>query len=492
MPALAVAISSAASYAISAAVGLSAFSWTVLGKWFLAGLILGAVYQILGPKRPGPPGYRETMREVQIRAVARRRTVLGTVRVGGVIMHIEVTGTGKQKTIHIAQAVSDGACHSIGDVFVDGTLITKTRDSSGVHRGTGDYANHFILYEYLDADGTQGTAFHTATTATSAFQANGLSWFYCALTQNNYTDANDRLYTSTLPRIEVVLSGRKLTWPGQSTPTYTANAAAIHYWRLVERKKVDPANIDRASFDSAYAICNATVTTPLPSGPGYSTYSSTALTYEINTSVFADEEEQGVIEAFNTAIQGYTFQMNGTWYIRPGANRVPVDHIGPEDIVETGDFQAAPELQGRCNQASFSLPQSEAHSYLEYTLPVYRDTNAVASDGGDYPLDFGDLRCVNDPISARRLLKIQLARLRAAKTWSYVIYPGELFERARRIKPTDVITVTDPELGLENERMEVTQTVLNPPPEFSMGISLRSAPAALYEHVGEVPPAIPQ
>ena len=495
MPAIAAGIASAISYALPFVIGTAGtatFSWVALGKAFLVGAALGLVFQALAPNSGGGAAYRSQARRLEFESVARRRVVLGEARVGGAVALMEVSGTGKTKTLHMVVVLGDGSYDSIQEVWIDGKKLTYTRaaGTSGEEKfhlltGTGDYAGYFSCHEYFAADGSQGSACRTNTAADANFALNGVSWAYLQLTQNNYSDASDRVWKSARPRVEFVVRGLKFEYPGSNAGgEWTRNAAAIHYWRLKYRKRVSDQVIDVPSFNAAYAVCNETVNTVLPSS-GYDNYKSSDIRYAIDGVVWSNEEEEGLIQEMNKAWGGHLVEHSGTYYFRPGVDRPATDHFGEKDIVSTGDFTAAPPLQERVNMATAKLAQSSAHDWNDFQVPYVRDGAAITSDGGEYRQDWGQFRFVSNPITLQRLISNLLKKARAAQTFQYIVYPGANFHRASLI-PTDIITVSDERNGLSSERMEVQQVVINP--DLSFGITLRGAPTGSNSTATTVPP----
>ena len=474
MPALAAGLASALSYVVPFITGTAAakFSFLALGKAFLVGVGLGLLFQALAPNSGGGAAYREQARRLEFSAVARRRHIIGRVRCGGVVCHMEVTGTGKTKTLHMAIVLGDGPMDAIEAVWVEGKQIPTSR-SRGVLRGTGDYQGRFACHEYLNATGTQGSAFHRATSARTSFRLNGVSWTYVALTQNNYTDPDDRLWKSARPRIEFVVRGLKFSTPHSSTPVWSRNAADVRYWFLKERMNVPDEVIDIPSYTAARAVCESTVTTPLPTGPQYSSYEGSDLRYAVDGVIFSDEENQGLIEELDKCWAGNMVEHSGIFHFRPGANRVPVDHFGAEDIIESGDFIASVPLPERIGSATAKCAQSAPHDFQPYQLPVVKNQSAINADGREYRADFGQYRFVCNPITAQRLVANAIERSRQGQSYQYVVFPGIGFSRSR-IVPSDIITVTDERNGLENARMEVQQTVWQP--DMSWAITVRAAP----------------
>ena len=59
-------------------------------------------------------------------------------------------------------------------------------------------------------------------------------------------------WRSAVDPVELLVRGMRVTWPGQSTPTYTQNAAALRYWYDTE---ILGRTVELEGFNAAYAIC---------------------------------------------------------------------------------------------------------------------------------------------------------------------------------------------------------------------------------------------
>lgn len=65
-----------------------------------------------------------------------------------------------------------------------------------------------------------------------------------------------------IPNLQPLVRGMRITWPGQTTPRWTRNAAAIRHWREVHLRGRDPATICIACFHEAHRISGRSVPTP--------------------------------------------------------------------------------------------------------------------------------------------------------------------------------------------------------------------------------------
>ena len=183
--------------AVGALVGTA--SAAIAGTSLLTGaLISGALagaQALLAPKPPkfspaGAAAVRPDTRGTAIAGVEGARWVLGTARTAGSLKFYQETASGR--VVWMAFALSEGACESIERVFVDGKEVTFTRSANALTLGMStdgetNYAGKAFIYQYFDADGTQGTEIRAACsnfTANHKFEE--VSWMAVKLTQPAY------------------------------------------------------------------------------------------------------------------------------------------------------------------------------------------------------------------------------------------------------------------------------------------------------------------
>ena len=269
----------------------------------------------------------------------------------------------------------------------------------------------------------------------SSHRLNGVSWVFVEFYQPVWEDVNDRFW-QRLPDMEFVCEGLKLTWPGQSTPTYTRNNAAILHWMLTELRNVDPATIDRASFDAAYALCEQDVTVELPEA--YSDFSATSKRYAFDYII-----ESGKLDAANTALNaawaGQWLEDFGKILMLPGRQGSPVMTLDDSNTVGAPQLIPSRPLEDRINSIECTIPASSAREWTPETLPTFTDTPARNKDGQLRAWNLA-LDGVTDPIAAARLTAIWLRRTREQRTVSLRVRPGDTHEIIRSLKIGDAVT----------------------------------------------------
>ena len=412
--------------------------------------------------------------------------VVGRRRTGGVMVFYKETSGGR--VLQLALVLSEGACDSIERIWADGEEVTFSRSGNRLS-GSDAYQGKIEVYEYFDADGTQGAELRSAAGAdwSAAHRLHGLSWVYAVLTQPDYGEGEDRRFWTSRPDLEFLMRGIKITWPGQATPTWSENAAALRYWFLRTRRGIPDAAIDHASVRAAVTLCGAQVTADLPEG--YEDYDATSARYAVNGVIHAADDPEQVEAELDFAWQGWVVETAGVHHFRPGADRTIARTITPGDIIAIEGIQPAPALQDRINAAAMSLAQSREHDWLEVSLPEFNDTDAQDRDGERLPKDLGARAFVADPIAGGRLLATQIRRARANATFTYRLKSGRDMGWLA-VMPSDWVLIDDPEHGLDDFQAMVTRSVINP--DWTVTLDLIEQPNGVYADTLHLPALKPR
>ena len=508
----------------------------VLGHFIIGAIVsTGAalVSRLLRPRQT-PLEALDGSRHTILTEVSPARWVLGEARVPGVLCYWGSSG----RTARMGLILSEGACEKIdGQMWVDGHAIKldRTADTAGdllTPITSSEYHGKIKVREYFKADGTQGT--HLRTTAstitytydqgdgtydmsptpftefqrytdpdsnvvtapfvtpypewTTDHKMTGLSWVYVELTQPEYgQDLNKRFWTR-VPNLEFLVKGIKIAWPGQTTPMWTENAAALRYWWETERRGRLAANIHAGDFTTAYNNCEQTIDlTGLPEE--FTAYRGTPKRYTINGVVSAGDDISQVEDQFDAAWAGEVIEVAGMLRFRPGVdNSVAPLSIGDSDILEPPVAQPWSSLQDRINAVTAEISQSQHHEWTKFGVPQYVDTAAHERDG---ILRSGDIRLayVNDPIAAGRLQAVNLRRARESLRLELTVKPGKNFEHMALI-PTDRVRVTNTEFGLDDTRMEVERVFVRE--DWAVELTLREDLDGTYDNTLVLPPLNPR
>ena len=392
-------------------------------------------------------------------AVSPARYIYGEALTGGVVAY----AFSHNRDMWVVYAISRGACDSITGLYIDGKRQTLARTAAGVITITsGKYAGQVKLWEEFAADGSTTGAGAVNLRAvynsdwTEHHKGVGVSYVIAKLTQ---TERDNEGVFSGFPELMFAVKGRKITWPGQSTPVWTENAAAVIYDYLRVRRGVPAAEIDNAAFQAAYAICNAQVPVSRPDSR-YSDWDATEMRYAINGIVFADDDPDRVQTEFGFAIRGNVYEWNGKFRINAGANRTPTMTITDADIIEVESVTVAPSLSDRINVATMGLDQSRYHEFQSYAAPEVVDQVQLDRDGERLEKNLGTRFLINSPAALDRLLVGNMRRARSSMSVTLRLLPGRLMKWLT-LQPTTLCSITNRVHGLENWWGEVSAVSLN-------------------------------
>ena len=305
----------------------------------------------------------------------------------------------------------------------------------------------------------------------------------------------DGVWSDGVPSLSFLVKGAKIIWPGcprdadgEPVPTWTANAAAVRWWWLTERRGVDPALIDLEAFRAAYELCEETLYYSLPpslvapkTGETWTPYQTVSKRYEIHGAIFSTDPKVRVEEAMNRAWAGGVNLVDGVFAFEPGRRREPSWLITPQDILEPPQAQLALSNQQRISGIRVSLTQSRDHEHRPAEMHPALDPSREG------PIrNLGALRFVQDPLAAGRLSAIALRDLVRDRRFSIRIRPGDRM-RHYRIRPGEAVRVLAPDIGLAGEVLvvESVETMLD------WSLSLVLAPQIDWRDAFVAPPVKP-
>ena len=440
----------------------------------------------------------------------------------------------------MALVLSEGECGRIRNrVKIDGQSVplVRTADADGdllKPQAASKFADKIEFREYFKGDGTQGTHMRTAAPTetytydqgdgtygsfpnygtefqrrqgqdepyvtpfpewTAAHQLQGLSWVYVRLTQPEYGTDIDKRFWTRVPNLEFLVDGLKITWPGEATPTTTSNAAAVRYWWETERRGRVASAIDAASFTAAYALSDEDVDAtnggadPLPAG--YDAWPTTSKRYSIRGVFASGDDIGGVEDRLDVAWAGEVVESAGSLYFRPGVDRPSLLSIGDAQIIEPPVARPWPALQERVNALTGEIPQSAQHDWSSLSLPQVPEsvTPAALERAGGKRSGHVRLAYISDPLTAGRLLAVNLRRGQESLRIQVVVTPGETFERTGLI-PTDRVLLTNSEYGLVQSRFEVERVLIRQ--DGAVALTLREDLVGTYDDTLVLPPLEPR
>ena len=464
---------------VAATAGIAAVTLATFATPALITLGVGIITRALAPKPPRFAGVdalavdpvtqatRGATERTINAAVTPERYIVGTVRCTGRIVWVHVdddeevinadTSRDTVSSLHMAMVLSQDSCEGIQEVWLDGTQKTVTKSTENGH--SIYKADGFELHEYFKADGTEGSeCFAAAAGAELSFNAadvsaQGVSWCYIKLTQNDYgTDLDTRRYNK-VPNIEFVVKGIKIA-AGRDpagTKAYTENAAIIRKWWMTERRGIDYRLINKTYYRAAISRCDTMIDISNLTNFDSSAMNTDLARYTINGIIHSGDDVKRIEEDMDFAWDGAVVEWDGEYLFRPGGQRTSVKEITGEDIVEEPLYRPGTVLSA--NRFICDIPQSEWHDYLPYTLTV-DDTGKQQYDGSIETVNLGRTDLVSNPAQAANLLRSAARRARASSSIEITVMPGDNFENTVLI-PGDKITLNLPELSLSDAEFMV-------------------------------------
>ena len=395
------------------------------------------------------------------------RWILGRARVGGMLVFydeqpkdLDTLGnptdeSSRPTTVQMAVVISEGPIDGIEKVWANGEevpIISRTADNDGIHLNFGGpLVGNIAVWEYFAADGTGGHSLRVRSPRwTTQHKLIGKSWVHIELNQNDYGDNPEDRVWDGFPEIEFLIRGQKISWPGQVTPVWTENAAAIRYWHLVELCGIDPNMIDLASFHAAYATCNERIDFQIPPQFIEEGYQRVTTRYTINGVITSEDNLSNLTNEFDFCWQGNLVEANARYYFRPGEDRVVTETLTDIDILEVVSIQVAPILQDRVNSMSMELLQSNTKQWQRQDIPRQTDelSRLNRDNGEELWLNLGSRRFIQNPVVAIRLLAIALRRAQNLDTYIYRVAPGTKLQWLRVI-PGDYLTLNHEALDIQ-------------------------------------------
>ena len=482
----------------------SAIGFTIAGSAILGGAVLyGGIATIqygvtkLFAKKPvqqqlrfGDPARSRTL---QVASDSDAVWVLGRVRIAGfLVWHyeaslppiIDINKPEARRASHdmdLCIVLSEGPCEGLNAVYIDGSAISLQRGSNAYtdsiyYEAGGEYNGKLKMWFYANGGDSPPQSLRAISTYWDGnHTGKDLCFVHVKLTQPGYQlQDSDRKFWDKWPQIEFVLDGIKITWPGQTTPTFTRNAAALRYWFETERRGRPVSAFDEQSVRDAITYCDETV--------------QSDLRYAIDGIVTAGDGPDVVATEMDFAWQGEVAEINGTLYFYAGRNIPNSEGVSiniKNEGIESVGVKPAPALNQRINQVTVTLNQSRDHNWLTHDIDAIKDTDAIERDGEVRPSDIGNKVFISNPNTARRLMAIALRRARASAVYTYRLRPGDDFENCQ-IYPNSLVLLTDEEYGLEASRMLVIQTSLAE--DWSVVLSMIEFPDNIYDDTTFLPP----
>lgn len=462
----------------------------ILSAASLAATSASIAHQLITGNPSVKPGLRTTTQRVTKRAY---RWVLGTARVKGLpIFSRDVDPPGSEYTdLWQVILLSEGSISRIREVYIGGEKVTFDRsgeDGSAKLVGNGKWLheNGNILFEAWERFGADGTIqFPTGPDAPDLTDKVGgvfpdgqpaIQWdeehtgfgFSAVIIhlrskvgrRSEPQPVGKKVWRTFPNNLEFVVDGCKLTWPGNSTPTFTRNPMHHIGWILENRAQIDQ-TVHIPTFNHSVRVCDEDVTytdDQLPPEYQAAGYDKTTKRYESGCIMEAGTEEE-TYKQLLLACAGRADIAGGLLYLRAGEppdfTNAPLLRVPEDTVKQFPSFIPGLPEEERVNIITSRLQQDENNNWTPQSMRDIEDGPAMERDRKRYPHDMGELKCVQNKIQAARIgtiLARQLARGTAG--FGYHAKAGLDMERLGWLPGTGII-VNNPLDGLADARQVI-------------------------------------
>lgn len=486
--------------------GAGALGWSSAASAFAAFVVSIAVtdYQKTQAKEKARAAAAAAARDrtITIRSgIAPRRIVLGTVRLGGVLMHSEFVGD-DQEFLDQVYALTHGEISEFVGLYLDDEFVAVADIVDGVPT-TGKYSGAAVIAErlvhvetipegspsatitlphvpsdptdvqaILDNGGVGDTSSQTPLTISSVVGA--------VVTLSEPVSGNVHVHYSSQanPRVPLRVQGfmgtesqATTTWPGVSTPMWTAdhrlrgvsgfrtltrtdsnvyaqglpNPSAVlrgpkgvnghrvwdprtsayldytsnpallaAWWRTLPRREggcgVPDSWIDWPSVAAAANVCDELLSVKKLDGSGYENVKR----YECHTVLDLDEQspDENLQVILSTMAGDFPFA-GGKYYCYAGAFRAATITLTDDDIAGDEPVTFAPLVGADQTPPNVMTGRiySSAHNWVQTGVPAVQNTSYITADGQEEPLEL-DLVATTDLRQANYLMGVRLEQMR--------------------------------------------------------------------------------
>ena len=486
--------------------GLTLFGGAIKGAAAAAVLSFTTTLLTSGIAMMMSKGIEATSRNFGTKATVRnstapRQVVYGQTEVGGVVAHMEVTGTDNH-LLHMIILLAGHEIESLVAVKINGKRCAVTGNTTTTTIGgqtvfnvnlsdfmNQDNANRFTtsghLVRFSFNDGSQ--------TAADGFARNLLP--SSIPTTHKYTDCAyvymamvfDADKNPQIPDLKFEVKGKKCFDPRSNSTAFTSNPALIIRDYLTDTTyglKATSSEIndstDAGGFAAAANICDQDVT--LANG------SSTEDRYTANGFTDMTASPEGVLSGLLTSMAGKVTYTNGKFNLFAGAAQTPSLTITDEDLLAPVALTTKPSTGDLYNTVKAVYVDSD--TYVGTDAPVFQDSTFLSQDtpSGESSANYVKQLEIQLPFTtssstADRLGKIALKTSRQSK----IIDVTTTLE-FMRLQPGDWVYVTNERLSFSQKTFVVLSTNMeisedqNGVPVSATRLSLQEVESSVFSH----------
>ena len=455
--AIASALSVTSVIGIAIVTGLTAIAISAVTSWAVSALSPKPDFSSFGAGGGSRGGSAGTLVNVK-QAASPADFVYGEVRKGGVISFYESTGT-DNKFLHQVIVIAGHEIQSIDDIYVNDEIVSV----DGSDFVTGDWKSKIRVKIHLGNQTAADTDLVAETSVDTSFVGNGLAYLYVRY------EYDQDVFANGLPLITVMVKGKKVYDPRNSTTAYSNNAALCIRDYITSVYGLSDSAIDDVTFSAAANECDELITL---SGGG------TEKRYAVNGIATSATPIKTVLGDMSTACAGTIFWGSGYWKLKVGAYSAPVKTLTLDDLrgpisldTRTTMRDNFNTIRGTFNDASQDYITAD---YPELTSTVFKTEDNGEEVALDLPFPY-----TTSASAAQRLAKLTLYRSREQMTIN-----ADFGLEALSIEVGDIIGFTNERYGFDEKEFEVVGWRFTPDPEagdLRVNLTLRETSSSAYD-----------
>lgn len=442
----------------------------VVVKTILINVALGAVSKALTKK----PRQDNTVPAVNVTvkgAVENRRIILGTRRVGGVIVFYGTSGTNNEYLWYVI-ALAGHQCSDIRDVWLDTVQIADANinaSTGAVTQGTFTGALNIWRFNGTSAQTVQTDLDSAFSQWTSNHRLRGCPYMVVRMLRSEtaYPTGAPQNITALVdgallydPRLDSTNGGTGThrqtdpsTWAFSRNPVlalrwYMTGGSVINDLTtpLVRYGMKEPSTrIDEAFWRAAANVCDESVAGANAPPSGAQTR------YLCDLEATTAMTRRQIIEHILSSMAGRLVNVRGKWRVYAGSYDTPLHALTQDDLYGPVEVQDTTSHGERYNAVAAVYPEAIS-DYIDRTTIFRTDAAYEAQDNDEFIPTEIDLRAVTDQYQAQRLAEIHLRRSRMMRTVKIV---GAL--NLLDIALHDNIVLSHNRYGWENRVFRVTE-----------------------------------
>ncbi len=377
------------------------------------------------------------------------------------------------KYLHLVIELAGHECEEIGDLWFDDEQVPLSTSGVGYLSSSGRFAGHVYVEKFLGTadQAASGTLIGYAPDKwTADHRLRGRTYAYLRLQKN------PDLFPNGIPNIRFDLKGRKVYDPRTGLTAWTDNVALCIADYLTNAQfglgAAYADEIDEDLLEAAANVCDESVT--LAAG-------GTQSRYTCNGSFLLSEQPKDILGRLQAAMSGHIVRSGGKWGIYAGAWRTPTETFTEDDL--RGAIRVTTRVSRRelFNRVK-GVHASPVNGYQPADFPAVTNTTYLAEDQNEPNWLDVELPWTDSAAMAQRIAKIELERVRQQIT---VVMPCKL--SALRVRPPDVVLVTNSKFGWSGKAFQVTELRLvteqgeDGAPYMGVDLVLRETAEAVYD-----------